>query len=82
MTFPLSIIYDDIKAGKDPSKEKFDRIMGYFGNKGAEKVVLGCTELSLLRKSGLKSDLTVDAMEILAKASITACGYEVRGEYL
>ncbi len=78
----MSIIYDDIKAGKDPSKEKFDRIMGYFGNKGAEKVVLGCTELSLLRKSGLKSDLTVDAMEILAKASITACGYEVRGEYL
>ena len=78
----MSIIYDDIKAGKDPSEDKFRRVMDYFGNKGAEKVVLGCTELSLMRKSGLDSDLTVDAMEILAKASITACGYEVRGEYL
>lgn len=78
----MSIIYDDIKAGKAPSEEKFRTVMEYFGNKGAEKVVLGCTELSLLRKCGLKSDLTVDAMEILAKASITACGYEVRGEYL
>ena len=78
----MSIIYDDIKAGKKPSEEKFGEVMSCFGNKGAEKVVLGCTELSLLRKYGLKSDLTVDAMEILAKASIKACGYEIRGEYL
>ena len=76
----MGLIYDDIKAGRAPSGETFDRIMGFFGNKGAEKVVLGCTELSLLKKCGLKSELTLDAMEILARASIKACGYKVRGE--
>ena len=78
----MELIYDDIKAGKEPSKERFDKIMKFFGDKGADKVVLGCTELSLLERSDLDLKDTVDVMRILAKRSITACGREVRREYL
>lgn len=76
----MDLIYKDIKAGEEPSKERFDRIMSYFGDKGAKMVVLGCTELSLLKKTDLNMTGTIDAMEILARAAIRATGYKVKGE--
>lgn len=78
----MSLIYDEIKAGKKPSEDKLDKILSSFREKGAEKVVLGCTELSLLRRENFDLSMTVDAMEELAKASIRACGKEIREEYL
>ena len=78
----MDLIYQDIKAGKKPDEARFKAVMKYFGDKGADKVVLGCTELSLLERADLDLKDTVDVMRILAKTSIKACGYEVRREYL
>ena len=78
----MSVIYDDIKQGLAPSKEKTDSIVSFFREAGAQKLILGCTELSLLRKSGIKLEDTVDVLEVLAKESIKACGYKVREDYL
>jgi aspartate racemase len=36
--------------------------------------VLGCTELSLLKKEGLDEDLFVDSLDVLAYRTILACG--------
>ncbi|MCQ2467466.1 MAG: amino acid racemase [Clostridia bacterium] len=77
----MDIIYNDIKAGNKPSKENFDTIRDYFMEQGAQAVILGCTELSLLKWNGLNLDGFVDAMSVLAKASIRACGYEVKEGY-
>lgn len=77
----MDLIYKDIKAGKDPDKESFDRIKNYFTDKGATKIILGCTELSLLKWSDLNLDGFIDAMQVLAKASIRECGYEVKEGY-
>ena len=78
----MDIIYNDIKAGIKPSKEKFDTIRDFFFKSGCSAVILGCTELSLLKwNDDLNLDGFVDAMRVLAKASIRECGYEVKEGY-
>ena len=78
----MSLIYDDIKAGNKPDAEKYRKVRDFFDSKGAQKIVLGCTELSLLGENGIDTEGTVDVMEALARAAIRECGYEVREEYL
>ena len=68
----MSIIYDEIKAGKSPSIEKFLDVGNHLKHRGAEKLILGCTELSLIKKdySEVLSEDYVDSLEVLAKAAI------------
>lgn len=78
----MDLIYNDIKAGKKPNKETFNTIREYFFDKGVQAVILGCTELSLLKwNEELNLDGFIDAMRVLAKASIRECGYEVKEGY-
>lgn len=66
-----SIIYDGIKAGKKIDIHKFNNIIKNLSNRGSEKVILGCTELSALRMIyNLSNNVLVDAMEILAQKTI------------
>ena len=48
-------------------------------NRGCECLVLGCTELSLLRREGLRQPWFVDSLEVLACSTILACGKEPTG---
>ncbi len=45
----MSLIYDDVKAGREPDMGKFDRVMWKFARSG-DRVILACTELSVLKK--------------------------------
>lgn len=78
----MDMIYKDIKAGKIPDEAKVQELKYYFlEEKGAEIIVLGCTELSLLKK---KYDLgvgVIDALEVLAWRAIELCGKEINEEY-
>lgn len=73
----MSVIYDQVKAGKSVDTEMFFGICDHMVKKGAEKIILGCTELSLVFR-GAHPDVCVDAMEILAKACIKKLGKQVR----
>ena len=74
------IIYGDIKHGKRADMEKFQRVSDSLSEKGAERIILGCTELSLIKKNeGLPSSKYVDSLEVLAKRAIEACGKEAVG---
>ncbi|HDJ32599.1 MAG TPA: aspartate/glutamate racemase family protein [Bacteroidetes bacterium] len=46
------IIYGELVTGKirTPSREKFIRVIGSLGKRGAEGIILGCTEIPLLVK--------------------------------
>lgn len=78
----MKMIYDDIKAGKMPTKEEFMQVKEHLVmHKGAEAVVLGCTELSLIKNAYDLGDGVIDTLEVLAKASILACEKEVNEEY-
>ena len=43
-------------------------------SRGCEKIVLGCTELSLIKKLGLDDEFFVDSLDVLAHRTILACG--------
>ncbi|MBR5308391.1 MAG: amino acid racemase [Clostridia bacterium] len=73
------IIYGDIKTGKRVDMEKFMRAAQSLFDKGAEKIILGCTELSLIKKNEGLDARFVDSLEVLAKRAIEACGKETIG---
>ncbi len=68
-----SIIYDRIKQNKPADRAAFLRIADSLHARGCEKLVLGCTELSLLKKEGLDEMLFVDSLDVLAYRTILAC---------
>ena len=70
------IIYNDIKTGKPADIEKFQKAANSLFEKGAEKIILGCTELSLIKKAQGLDARFVDSLEVLAKKAIEACGKE------
>ena len=77
----MDIIYEDIKAGVMPAPEKVSELKDYFINeRGAQSVVLGCTELSLLKKPFALGEDFIDTLEVLAEKAILACGKQVKKE--
>lgn len=70
----MQVIYDDIKAGRKADMQKFYSAANQLFADGCDRIVLGCTELSLLKKTGELDEKYVDSMEVLAHAAILACG--------
>ncbi len=75
----MHVIYDQIKQGKEPDLKAFLSVSEAMFERGCDRVVLGCTELSLIKRGGGLSSRYVDSMEALAEASILACGGEPIG---
>ncbi len=73
----MQIIYEQVKAGKPVDMPMFNSVCSHLVSKGAEKVILGCTELSLVFKGGHPA-VCVDALDALAIACIKAMGKQVR----
>ncbi len=73
------IIYGQIKQGKGADMAKFERVRDHMVSKGADKLVLGCTELSLIKRDNALGDLFVDSLEVLALRTIVLCGKEPEG---
>ena len=69
-----TIIYGQIKSGKPVDLELFGRIADGLKAQGCQKAVLGCTELSLIKRDYGLDDFFIDSTEVLAKATIEACG--------
>jgi aspartate racemase len=69
------IIYGCIKKGIVPDKQRFFGVCDSLRRQGCEKLILGCTELSLLKRGGeLDDELFVDSLEVLAYSAIRMCG--------
>lgn len=77
----MSLIYDQVKAGKEPDLALFHRVKEQLRQAGAQVVVLGCTELSLLKKNAPLGRGIVDALEVLAQQSVLACSKPVKTQY-
>lgn len=74
-----NIIYNQVKAGERVDICEFLRIVGELKKAGSDAVVLGCTELSIIKKDFNLSRLDiVDSMECLARTSILLCGKNIK----
>ena len=77
----MSMIYDEIKAGKPASPEKFQAAEEELYAQGCDSIVLGCTELSLIKKSAPLGPGYLDALEVLSKRCVQLCGGALKPEY-
>lgn len=68
-----NIIYQSVKQNKPADMKAFEIVAKSLQSRGCEKLVLGCTELSLLDCSEMPSDLFLDSLDVLAYATILAC---------
>lgn len=72
----MSLIYDDIKAGKLGDEDKFHAAVSNLQEKGCNVIILACTELSVYKKHHKVPVHCVDALDILVKESIIRSGAE------
>lgn len=74
-----SLIYDQVKAGLPANLPTLQTVTNRLVDRGAEIVILGCTELSVaaLDYNLLASPIYCDSMEQLVQATILAAGHEV-----
>lgn len=77
----MTLIYDQVKAGLPADMELFASIREELRAAGAQVVILGCTELSLLKKQQPLGDGILDVLDVLAKSSVLACGKPVKAAY-
>jgi aspartate racemase len=77
----MDLIYKDVKAGEAVEMDKFSRVSDELRKNGAEVIILGCTELSLIKRDYSIGVGYLDAMEVLSKASILACQGVLKSQY-
>ena len=73
----MAIIYDYVKAGKDVTKEDWQPIEDAMLALGCDRIILGCTELSIVNRDLKLSEKYIDSLIVLAERAIIACGYEL-----
>lgn len=73
----MKLIYQSVKRGKTADGQAFVDLSNALRKKGAQTVILGCTELSLITRDLHLNEGYTDALAILARAAINACGGEL-----
>ena len=77
----MHLIFDNVKAGKPAEMERFLAAAKDLRDQGAEAIILGCTELSLIKRDHKIGPGFIDAMEVLARQSVLACHKPLKKEY-
>ena len=70
----MDIIYKDIKQGKPADMQAFCEVSDHLRSAGCGRIILGCTELSLIKRDEHLDSFYIDSMEVLAKHAILAFG--------
>ena len=73
------IIYGAVKQGKEPDLDKFLSVADTLTAHGCERIILGCTELSLLKRNCRLGIRFIDSLEVLAARAIAECGADACG---
>ena len=76
----MYLIYENVKAGKPMEEVIFQEVSEELFKKGAQVALLGCTELSLMKRDNKLDAKYLDVMEILARKVVISCG-KLRTEY-
>ena len=74
----MSLIYDDVKAGRDGDPQKFAAIHEDLLSQGCDCGVLACTELSVFADKHHLPPFYTDAMAVLAQRAVEACHKPLR----
>jgi len=78
----MSLIYDDVKAGRDGDPQKFAAIHKDLLTQGCDCGVLACTELSVFASQHHLPAFYTDAMAVLAERAVQACRKPLRDIFI
>lgn len=70
----MHVIYENVKANKPMDMSRFGAASWELRAKGAEVIILGCTELSIVSETNAIGAGYIDAMRLLAKCAVEECG--------
>ena len=74
----MELIYDQVKAGTTTDRTLLDAAIADVEAQGAGAVILGCTELSVAAAAWELRDNVVDALDSLARRTVSLAGRTVR----
>ena len=74
------LIYNNVKMGRPVEKEIFEHVAKYFKSSGAEAILLGCTELSVIADEWLPGGTFLDMMSALSRQCVLDYG-NLKEEY-
>lgn len=75
----MAVIYDHVKAGVPTPDALVSSIFSELEAEGCDAAILGCTELSVVGiPSAFGSVRVIDALDVLARESVRACGGRVK----
>ena len=77
----MQLIYDDIKAGKRADMKKFREVTKNLQEQQAEVIILGCTELSVIKRDETLKKGYLDILDVLARSCVLSCG-TLKEEYI
>lgn len=80
--YVMELIYDNVKAGKEPEMKKFYRVSESLFEAGAQVVLLGCTELSLIKRDHLLEAGFLDVLEVLARQVVVEADAKTKQNYV
>ncbi len=74
----MDVIYDQVKAGKPADTDMWQAITDSMDTERCDRIILGCTELSIVKKELALGNRYIDAMQVLSEAVILKCGAALR----
>lgn len=77
----MHIVYDNVKAGVPADAERFFSASRELFDAGAQQIILGCTELPLVKHQFDIGSGFVDPMEVMAQKAILLCGVKLKDHY-
>ncbi len=76
----MHVIYENVKANRPVDMQRFEAVSAELRESGAEVIILGCTELSVVRETCRIGAGYLDALQLMAKCAVEDCG-RLRKEY-
>lgn len=70
----MHLIYQNVKATRPAEMDRFWQASKELKEQRAQVILLGCTELSMIRRDEKIGAGYLDVMQVLAKASVECCG--------
>lgn len=77
----MHLIYENVKAGKPADMQRFRRVQQELVDCGAQIILLGCTELSVIKRDENIGPGFLDVMEVLARETVIRSGRKLKLQY-
>ena len=71
----MHLIYENVKAGRQVELSRFREVSEELFGKGAQVLLLACTELSLIKRDYPIGEGYLDVLEVLARKAVLSCGH-------